>query len=125
MPEPFTLRIDEVYVETIEQLEEEGYLESRTEGFIYAIDRSLESLNDDYVPVTRPDPEIDRRASEIFQQKVHEEEYPFNLYEFKQDSLELAKEASRLAEELDDEAAEEFAEEYVERYFPDIDSGEF
>lgn len=125
MPDPFTIRIDEVYVETIERLEEEGYIDSRTEGFVYAIDRSLEAHNPDYVPVTRPDPELDERASEIFQQVVEEEEYPFNMYEFKQDSLDLAVKAARMAEELDDEEAEAFAEEYVERYFPDVELDDF
>lgn len=125
MPDPFTIRIDEVYVETIERLEEEGYVNSRTEGFVYAIDRSLEANNPDYVPVTRPDAELDPRASEIFQEVVEEEEYPFNLYEFKQDSLDLAKEAAKMADELDDEEAETFAEEYVDRYFSDVELDDF
>ena len=125
MPDPFTIRIDEVYLETIERLEEEGYVDSKTEGFVYAIDRSLEANNPDYVPVTQPDSQIDERASEIFQEVVAEEEYPFNLYEFKQDSLELAKEAARMAEGLEDEEAKAFAEDYVERYFPDVELDDF
>ena len=125
MPDPFTIRMDEVYINTIEQLEEEGYVESKTEGFVYALDRFLEEQNPEYEPVTCPDPEIDTRASEIFQELVEEQEYPFNSYEFKQDSLQLAEEAARMADEIEDEEAQEFIDEYVERYFPDTDFDDF
>lgn len=125
MADPFTIRVDEVYVETFERLEEEGYIDSRTEGFIYAIDRTLEANNPDYVPVTQPDAAIDQKASEIFQEVVEEEKYPFNPYEFKQDSLEVAREAARMAEELGDEEAKALAEQYVERYFSDVELEDF
>lgn len=125
MPDPFTIRIDEIYVDTIEQLEEEGYVESRTEGFVYALDRSLEAWNPDYEPITRPDPELDQRATEIFSELAEEQEHPFNLYEFKQDSRDLAVAAAEMAEELGDEEMMQDVEEYVSRYFPEADLEEF
>ena len=125
MPDPFTIRIDEIYVDTIEQLEEEGYIDSRTEGFVYALDRSLEHWNEDYEPVTRPDPAIDRRATEIFQEKTAEQQHPFNQYEFRQDSLELAAEAAKMAEQLDDNETEKLVEGYLGRYFPETDLDDF
>lgn len=124
--EKVTLRIDEEYIEILDQMAEENYFDSRSEGIRYALDRKIERFREDYNPTVEPDEEIDQRFRElgkeydVGEQAIDTIGYEALLSEgeeFRENSFEFARQVLARSVVKEDEEMEELAREYIQENF--------
>lgn len=124
--ERVTFHMEEEYKDLLDQMAEEDYFDSRSEGIIYALDRKLEENKADYDPVIEPDEEINQRFRELGKEYGLGEEAMETIgyeallgegEEFRENSLEFARQVLTRSVVTGDEEMEELAREYMQENF--------
>ena len=124
--EKVTLRMEEEYVEILDQMAEEDYFDSRSEGIRYALDRKIEGFREDYDPVIEPDDKVDQRFRELGEEygvgeniidAIGYEALLGEGEEFRDNSFEFARQVLARSVVTGDEEMEELAREYMQENF--------